>query len=49
MKTLFRNDYFNLKLYWTGLVVGIFYDEDDNLEIILPLFIIEIKLYNFNR
>lgn len=41
MKTIFRNTFLTIDLYWKGIVLGIFWDEGD-LQIILPFFKIQI-------
>lgn len=50
MKTLFRNNYFQIELYYKGVVVGVVFDDDDsNLNIVLPFIIFRVKTYMFSR
>lgn len=47
MKTIFRNNYFEIEFYWRGVVFGLFLDDTD-FKIIIPFFMILIKPYRFS-
>lgn len=42
MKKVFRNSFLTIELYWRGLVIGFFYDEDRDFNIFLPFVSIRI-------
>jgi hypothetical protein len=49
MKQIFRNRYFNVNLYWRGIVIGVYSDNNDEVEIILPFVVIQVHIYQFRK
>jgi len=49
MKQIFRNRYFNVNLYWRGFVIGVYSEDNDAVEIILPFVVIQVHIYQFRK
>lgn len=42
MKKIFRNSFLTIELYWKGLGVGIFLDDDNDIMLLLPFVSIRV-------
>lgn len=48
MKNVYHGRYFNIDLYFSGFMLGAYYDHESNeLIVVFPFVAFEIKLYNF--